>query len=590
MNSSPTVPVDQAPPAPSALAPLRRARERFLTGAPPPAGAPGPPDVPEEVAAAWRRARFFGVPHDRRESPRPARAAGSPLLSAAQPVLERLAPALTSARASLLLTDERLGVLWSGGNAPGGQRCRDLSERQVGHNSAALALRERRRAEVHGPEHFLDLWQEVSAVSVPVLAPENGRVLGTVTVASALQAGRSPHPGAALAEATATAVEAELLTRSRTAERVLLDAYQRAASRPGAAVVALDGRNRLLNEAAAGLLSPAAVEVLERSADPAHDSHPAPSDSALRLPDGAGTARISRVRHQGAVIGVVAVLEPPADGGRPSAGPRPLTGLVGGSVAWRHAAARAAESARAGGPLLLTGERGTGKTALAKAVLAACGTPEPVVVDAARGPVPALDARLAAPANGTPLLLRHAERLAQCDLAALNSLLETHPHVPLLVTHTPGAAPGPCLQRLLDTLAAHTVPLPALRERTEDIRELLADLAPAPAPGEPPLTWTLDALHALERHPWPGNITELALLVRSLAERRRATGPVRRSELPDPVREGPAARSLTPMEHAERTAVLEALHRHGGNKVRTAAALGIARATLYRKLRAYRSG
>ncbi|WP_328596286.1 helix-turn-helix domain-containing protein [Streptomyces apricus] len=213
-----------------------------------------------------------------------------------------------------------------------------------------------------------------------------------------------------------------------------------------------------------------------------------------------------------------------------------------------------------------------------------------MVVDAARGPVPALDARLAAPANGTPLLLRHAERLAQCDLAALNSLLEKHPHVPLLVTHTPDAAPGPCLQRLLDTLAVHAVPLPALRERTEDIRELLADLAPAPAPGEPPLTWTLDALHALERHPWPGNVTELALLVRSLAKRRRATGPVRRSELPDPVREGPAARSLSPMEHAERTAVLEALHRHGGNKVRTAAALGIARATLYRKLRAYRSG
>lgn len=42
------------------------------------------------------------------------------------------------------------------------------------------------------------------------------------------------------------------------------------------------------------------------------------------------------------------------------------------------------------------------------------------------------------------------------------------------------------------------------------------------------------------------------------------------------------------MEHAERTAILEALRRHGGNKARTAAALGIGRATLYRKLRGYR--
>ncbi|GAB2759004.1 helix-turn-helix domain-containing protein [Streptomyces bullii] len=66
------------------------------------------------------------------------------------------------------------------------------------------------------------------------------------------------------------------------------------------------------------------------------------------------------------------------------------------------------------------------------------------------------------------------------------------------------------------------------------------------------------------------------------------TGPVRRAELPDPVREGPAPRPLSPMEHAERTAILEALRRPGGNKARTAAALGIGRATLYRKLRSYR--
>jgi transcriptional regulator of acetoin/glycerol metabolism len=95
-------------------------------------------------------------------------------------------------------------------------------------------------------------------------------------------------------------------------------------------------------------------------------------------------------------------------------------------------------------------------------------------------------------------------------------------------------------------------------------------------------------LRALEQHPWPGNVTELAHLVRALAEQRRAAGPVRRGELPDPVREGPANRQLSPMEHAERAAILEALRLHGGNKARAAAALGIARATLYRKLRGYR--
>lgn len=673
-------------PALSTLAPLRQARERFLTGRPLPDG------VPDEIVAAWRRARFFGVPHDLKE---PAEfpvgtRSESALLAAARPVLERLAPALDTGRSSLALTDERLRVLWAAGSAPGDQPCTDLSEREVGHNSAALALRTRRRAEVHGPEHFLDLWQDVSAVSVPVLAPETGQVLGTVTVASGLCAECSPHPGAALAEAAAAAVEAELLARTRAVERVLLDAYLSATRGPAPAVVALDGRNRLVSEAAARMLSPEGLEVLERGAgallrqgaasesydtglglgrgapsephddtglrlgqgaptephdtrlrpgtpSAPHDTrllraslsephgtglqHAAPStpgDTPLpaslsaphgtplphatppetpdanppqstpspsyvvELPDGSGCiARFTPVRHLGSVIGLLAVLEPVGAGAMPVV-PRAAIPLAGRSGPWRLAVGRATELARSREPLLLTGERGTGKTTLARELL---GGFAPLVVDAAEGEIGSGYQELA---DGRPLLLRHAERLAQPDVAALNSLLHEHPGAPLLVTYTPGPPAGPCLQRLLDTLAARGVALPALRERPEDIRELLAALTPKPAPGQPPLTWTLDALRALEQHPWPGNVTELAHLVRALAEDRRTVGPVRRAELPDPVREGPATRRLSPMEHAERTAILEALRRHGGNKARTAAALGIGRATLYRKLRGYR--
>ncbi|MER5216225.1 helix-turn-helix domain-containing protein [Streptomyces sp. NPDC002838] len=623
-----------------ALASLRRARELFLLGRQLPDG------VPEEVVAAWKRARFFGVRHDVKD-PAPehsVRPPASPLLTAARPVLERIAPALGTGQSALVLTDERPRVLWVTGFAPDDLRRLDLSEQLVGHNSAALALRTGRRAEVHGPEHFLDLWQDVSAVSVPVRAPETGQLLGTVTVTSGLCAGCGPHPGAPLAEAAAIAVEAELLARSRAAERVLLDAYLRAAGERGRAVVALDGRNRLVSEAAAELLSPEGLEALERGAvallrasgdgppseseaasgtatgpgsgsapdpaarlgaepdsasgtaeAPAANPHPtsgpadgpevatgpAPSASyRVRLPDGTGcTATLTPVPHLGSVVGAVALLEPVV---RTTVTPaaRPVEGLAGRSVPWRHAVARAVELTRSPEPLLLVGERGTGKASLARELVA-----NPLIIDAAESELRTWVDELV---NGHPILIRHVERLASPDTATLNSLLASHPGVPLLATYTPGAPPGPCLQRLLDTLAARSVTLPALRERPDDIRELLTALTPRPAPGRPPLTWTLDALRALEQHPWPGNITELAHLVRALAERRRATGPVRRTELPDPVREGPATRPLSPMEQAERAAILETLHLHGGNKARTAAALGIARATLYRKLRGYR--
>ncbi|WP_443732527.1 helix-turn-helix domain-containing protein [Streptomyces lomondensis] len=592
---------------------LRLARERFLAGGQLPGG------VPEEVVAAWRRARFFGVRHDLTEPaedpvrPVPVESA---LLDAARPVLDRVAPALGTDRALLVLTDERLRVLWTAGSVPGLDPCPVLSEQDVGNNSAALALRTRRRAEVHGPEHFLDRWQDVSAVSVPVLAPDTGQVLGTLTVASRPCTARPPHPQAALAEATAAAVETELRARAGRAERVLLDAYLRAAQGKDRAVAALDGRNRLISGTARGLLTPEALEALERTAVGARHVGVSGAPGTAEVPEGTGTAGMGTVSDgtavlpdgatvpefavlpeeagctahltpvclDGTVIGIVAVLEPLDDPAPsvPGSPPPPVT-LAGTSVPWRHAVGRAVDLTRSREPLLLTGERGTGKSALARELL---GPGDVLVADAAQDA--GLDRALSAWRADRPLLLRHAERLAQPGVAALNALLDTHPDAPLLVTHTPGAPVGPCLQRLLDKLSARSVTLPPLRERTEDIRELLPALAPRPAPGQPPLTWTLDALRALELYPWPGNVTELAHVVRALAENRRLSGPVRRAELPDTLRDGPAARPLSPMEHAERAAILEALRRHGGNKARAAAALGIGRATLYRKLRGYR--
>ena len=48
-----------------------------------------------------------------------------------------------------------------------------------------------------------------------------------------------------------------------------------------------------------------------------------------------------------------------------------------------------------------------------------------------------------------------------------------------------------------------------------------------------------------------------------------------------------APRRLTAIEHAELEAISEALDAAGGNKRDAARRLGIARSTLYRKLRAY---
>lgn len=618
IDQTPAIPATPATPgATAALAPLRRARERFLGGRPP------GEDVPDGLAEAWRRARFLGVRRDLTPPPAPV-PAHSPLLTAARPVLDRILPTLDGGDTALVLADSRCRVLWSGGALPDGatggarpdggpvpEAGRDLSERAVGHNSVVVALRLGRRAEVHGPEHVLDLWQGLSAVSVPVYEPGAGRPAGTVTALTGVREDRAPHPGTALAEATALAVESELLVRARPTERLLLDAYLREAPERQApeerAVVALDGSSRIVSPGAARLLSDETLTRLERRAtELLRDAGAADGRQPreFRVPDGAGlVVRMTPVVHEGEVIGAVAVaVARPGPAAGPAAGQAAgpaltagrgggrerLPGLAGTSEPWRVAVARATGLARDAEPLLLTGEAGVGKSSLARALFAWRGATAPLVVDAAEGvpgDVPRWCHTVAEGDGAPPLLLLHAERLDQPDVAALLSLLARRPEVPLTATHTPGTRVGPCLRRLLDLLDARSVPLPPLRERVEDIPVLLAGLAGRPSPGHPPLSWSLDARRALEQHSWPGNVAELSQVVRELAEHRRATGPVRRGELPPGLRVPPAARRLSGMERAERTAILEALRRHGGNKARAAESLGIGRATLYRKLR-----
>ncbi|MFD0549219.1 GAF domain-containing protein [Streptomyces rectiviolaceus] len=375
--------------SPLPLAPIRHARERFLAGGPLPDG------IPENVVAGWRRARFFGVRRDLAAARDGAAPVSSPLLVAARPVLERLAPALDAEGCALVLADERCRVLWWRGRWSRLTLRHDLSESEVGHNSAAAALRTGRRAEAHGPEHFLDLWQEISAVSVPLRARGSRRPVGTVTVVSGLCAGCGPHPGAALAEAAAAAVEGRLAAGAPPpAEQLLLDAYLRA-SEDAAPVVAVDGRSRLVSEAAARQLSPEALEALELR--------------AAALLDGGGetastdgeecAARITPVLdpRSGVIVGVVAVLrQEPSSRASSSSSPSSRRSSkasspggspalpTGSSVPWRHAVGRARELAGTAGPLLLSGERGTGKTALAQALLQESGGPEPLAFDAAQ--------------------------------------------------------------------------------------------------------------------------------------------------------------------------------------------------------------
>jgi len=138
------------------------------------------------------------------------------------------------------------------------------------------------------------------------------------------------------------------------------------------------------------------------------------------------------------------------------------------------------------------------------------------------------------------------------------------------------------------------VQVPPLRERPEDILPLARVLLSGAAERMKRRVTGLSARAAdrLLQHQWPGNVRELENSIER-AVALAAGSSVEVGDLPQEVRSaapGPVARTgrVRTLEDVERAHVLAALEQLGGNQRRTAAALGIGEATLYRKLRRWR--
>jgi two-component system response regulator HydG len=296
--------------------------------------------------------------------------------------------------------------------------------------------------------------------------------------------------------------------------------------------------------------------------------------------------------------------------------------IVGEDPAWLRALEFARAMAPAHAPILISGERGTGKERVAHATHAASGRNGFITIECTGVAAEVLESELFgheagafegalagrrgafATASGGTLFLRDIDRLPPAvQLRVLKAM--GAPGAPNVIASTRRdlaalVDAGQFRSDLLARFALATVALPPLRARGGDIRLLAATFAARfaamqclPSPLIDPATETL-----LTSYEWPGNVAELqdAMHRAVLLSPDGYIGPEAivladgsRLAPPAPVAGKPLIASLVgqTVEEVERQLILETLERCQGNRTSASQILGISVRTMRNKLKAF---
>jgi DNA-binding NtrC family response regulator len=299
--------------------------------------------------------------------------------------------------------------------------------------------------------------------------------------------------------------------------------------------------------------------------------------------------------------------------------------IIGQSAAMQEVFRLIERTAGSDKPILIQGESGTGKELVARALHRSSPRHDRplVVINCAALPETLLESELfghekgaftgavsAKPglfevADGGTLLIDEIGELAgplqakllrvleDGSLRRLGSVKERHVRVRLLAATNREMAAEVEAKRFREDLYYRinvlTINLPPLREREGDIK-LLAEFFAGDE-------WNLQpqALEAMERYSWPGNVRQL----QNAIERAKILAEddwIRLENLPPEItqqpHDAPLAQSADKcdLESLNKLHIAETYRRHQGNKARTARALGIGRRTLYRLLEKYGIG
>ncbi|RSM45616.1 Fis family transcriptional regulator [Actinoplanes sp. ATCC 53533] len=574
---------------------VSHARDSFLSGT-----SERGPYVRRAILASWERSRDNNVGADRILAPfirDPD--LETPLARGASPILDVLHEQLRGEEVGTILTDQSGLVLDRRVSSLQISKALDTvqlapgfsyAEKFVGTNGIGTAISSGSPAFVDGSEHYAGQLGQFACAGTPIRHPIHGKVIGILDITTWRQ---TPGPMLiALASSTARQIEAELRAQTGIRELALVHEYMKTCQRSPGPVLALNNDVVMMNDALRHLVDPAEQQTLIGYAV---DTMRADNRHALRtveLPSGrtahlsyspastgsgpaGGVFRIRLERHPVPLVGGASLhrtqrINPP--------------GLAGTGPAWTRSVQQTAACFATGDWFAVEGEMGAGKLALLRAVHQQHEPGRHFRVT--RPPATEGDSWLETLAEdlttpGATVVLRHAERLSDHQATATANLLtdRTWDAARVVIALRASEAVAP-----LRSVFPRTVEVPALRHHIDDLPDLVHHLL-RQLTKDDQLTCSPQALAQLARLDWPGNVSQLrGVLATTIKHRSR--GVIDVADLPPECRSA-GHRLLTPIEALERDAIVNALRDNQENPTRAAKAIGMSRATIYRKIRQY---
>lgn len=569
------------------------AREQFLNDG----TLPTDSIVSDLVASSWRRSSVVGVDPEHPNMDFKEVHNDTLLLRSANPVLDKLQDRVTGSPLCILLADSdgRVVKRWAIDkslaarlDAVRADRGFSWSEEQAATTGLGTVVEVGRPVLIVGSEHYAEPFKWSTCAGAPIFHPITRRIEGIVTIST-----RYEHTNSLLlptAIDAASAIGDRLIEGTSSDQRALVAAFNHANRQRGRMVVAINERTVIATRAASGLLDQIDREIVWDQVSRLVAS--GQNHGQITFADRTHEARIERIQDGPGNAGVLLeFLQGPEKAERQPlrrASVQSDIGLVGCSTLWKEVQDRAVSSASNERVTLLRGEPGVGKRAVFEAVADSAGSNMAVIDCETANAQPdgkvfehELSRALRDPDQCVALL--HVEMLNASMLASLSHLLCIRRERVWGTARVSRFDERETDRQFRAVIDCDVIDVPPLRARPEDVRELAVHHLRAIDPtGSRHLGF--DVLRILEGLPWGGNVRELNEVVEELAQ-SRSCGAIAATDLPARLRKRVWRPNLNMIERAERDLVLDALASCENNKLEAARRLGIARSTLYRKLR-----